>query len=109
MASRVPAALRARLGDDATFAVIELLDSEEKDWSENVLSIAADRFERRLSEEVSGLRVDLRQTFHDGLLTIRNEMATSRVELLRWSFVFWAGQIAVIAGLLTMMFRITGR
>ena len=58
MASRTPAALRKQLGDDATFGLIELLDAERKDWSDQVLSSAADRFERRLSEEVSALRVD---------------------------------------------------
>jgi hypothetical protein len=31
---RVPAALRTRLGDDATFGLIEVLETERKDWSE---------------------------------------------------------------------------
>jgi hypothetical protein len=102
---RVPAALRARLGDDATFGLIELLDSERKDWSERVLSVAADRFERRLTEEVAGLRVELRQALHDGLASVRQEIATTRVEGLKWSFVFWIGQVAATAGLLAFMLR----
>ena len=52
---RVPAAVRTRLGDDATFGLIELLDSDRREWSEHVLSVAADRFERRLTEEISAL------------------------------------------------------
>jgi hypothetical protein len=98
---RVPAPVRTRLGDDATFGLIELLDSERREWSGHVLSVAADRFERRLTEEISALRVEL----HDGLASVRQELATSRVEMLRWSFLFWVGQIGAMAGLLAFMLR----
>jgi hypothetical protein len=92
MAARIPAALRAHLGDDATFAMIELLDSERRDWSQQVLSTAADRFERRLSEDLGKFREDM----------IR-ELAVTRVETLKWSFVFWIGQVAAVAALLAYM------
>ena len=59
-----------------------------------MLTAAADKFERRLSEEISGLRVWL----HDGLLSVRQELATTRVEMLKWSFLFWLGQVAAMAG-----------
>lgn len=101
----MPAALRTRLGDDATFGLIELMDAERKDWSEGVLSVAADRFERRLTEEITGLRVELREALHDGLASVRHEIATTRVEGLKWSFVFWIGQVAATAGLLAFMLR----
>jgi hypothetical protein len=169
--NRVPSELRERLGDEAALGLVELLDSERAEWSEHVLSVAADRFERRLSEEISGVRVELsavrtdivrelhagigsvRQEMHAGLASVRQEMhaglasvhqemhagigsvrqelatvrvetrqelatsrvemhqmlANSRVETLRWSFVFWVGQVAAMAGLLALMFRLTGR
>ena len=92
MAARIPAALRAHLGDDATFGTIELLDNERRDWSQQVLSTAADRFERRLSEDLGKFREDM----------IR-ELAVTRVETLKWSFVFWIGQVAAVAALLAYM------
>lgn len=101
----MPAALRNRLGDDTTFGLIELLDSERKDWSEQVLNVAADRFERRLTDEVSGLRLEFREALHEGLSSVRQELATTRVEILRWSFLFWVGQVAAMAGLLAFMHR----
>lgn len=100
---RVPAAVRTRLGDDATFGLIELLDSDRREWSEHVLSVAADRFERRLTEEVSHLREEIREGLHDGLTSVRQEIATTRVEMLKWSFLFWIGQVAAMAGLLAYM------
>ena len=91
---RVPASVRQQLGDEATFGLIELLDSEQKDWSDRMLTMTADRFERRLTEQVSLLRHDI---------------ADARVEMLRWSFVFWIGQVAAVAALLAFMLRTTGR
>ena len=113
---RVPVPLRLKLGDDATMGLVELLDAECQDWSQQVLSVAADRFERRLTEECSALRLEFRQALHDGLSAVRQEMhdglmavrqeiADGRVEWLRWSFVFWIGQVAAIAALLSFMLR----
>jgi hypothetical protein len=104
--SRVPATLRTKLGDDATFGLIELLDSERKDWSDHVMTTATDRFERRLTQEIAPLRQDFHTALQGGLAAIRAELATTRVELLRWSFVFWIGQVAAIAGLLAFMLRV---
>ncbi|MBI3490391.1 MAG: hypothetical protein HY047_01115 [Acidobacteria bacterium] len=105
MACRTPAALRKVLGDDATFGLIELLDAERKDWSDQVLSVATDRFERRLTEEVSALRLDLSRELHEGLSFVRQEIATTRVDMLKWSFVFWIGQVAAMAALMAFMLR----
>jgi hypothetical protein len=101
MAGRIPAALRGRLGDDATFGLVELLESERKDGSEHMIGLASDRFERRLAEELGGMRTAL----SDGLAAIRQETATARLEMLKWSFVFWIGQVAAVAGLLAFMRR----
>lgn len=104
--TRIPGSVRLRLGDDATFGLVELLDSEKKDWSEHVLTTATDRFERRLTHEVSLLRQDFQSALHDGLTAVRSELATTRVEILRWSFVFWIGQVAAVAALLAFMLRV---
>ena len=95
--------VRTRLGDDATFGLIELLDSDRREWSEHVLSVAADRFERRLTEEISDFREEIREGLRDGLTSVRQEIATTRVEMLTWSFLFWIGQVAAMAGLLAYM------
>jgi hypothetical protein len=94
MAGRIPAALRTHLGNDGMFGLIELLETERRDWSHEVLSAAADHFERRLAEELFQFRRE-----------IAREMATTRVEQLKWSFVSWIGQVAAVAGLLAYMLR----
>jgi hypothetical protein len=43
-----------------------------------------------------------------GVAAGRQEIAAVRVELIRWSFVFWLGQIAAMIGVLAFMFRHVG-
>ena len=100
-AGHLPGALRDHLGPEASFGLAEFVDREREDRSEEVLTTAADRFECRLAAEMSGLRREL-QTDLNG---VRQEIATTRVEMLKWSFLFWIGQVAAIAGLLTVMLR----
>lgn len=61
--------------------------------------IATDRYERRLTEGIGALRLEM----HQGFASLRQENATTRVELLKWSFLFWIGQVAAIASLLAYM------
>ena len=105
ISARIPRAVRTRVGDEAALGLSELLDAEEKRWSEHVLTTATDRFERRLTEEIAQLRREFYSALHEGLAAIRTELATTRVEMLRWSFLFWIGQVAVIASLLAFMLR----
>src|SRR5262249_39473149 len=112
---------------DAAFGLIELLDSERKNWSGEVLAVAADRFEVRLTTELA--RFDGRLTTELGRLETRlatelarfdtrltselsalrkdvsQELVTTRVDMLRWSFVFWIGQVAAVTGLLAYLLR----
>jgi hypothetical protein len=73
---------------------------------------AVDRFERRLTEETSKLRVEivqgdalLRQELAPGLAGVRQELATTRVELLKWSFLFWVGQVVAMIAILSVLLQ----
>ncbi len=74
-------------------------------WAEHVLSIAAERFESRLSGEIASLRVDLSREIHAGFAALRKEAADHRVELLKWCLLFWIGQFAAVAAVLSFMLR----
>ena len=66
--------LRVKLGDDGLLDLHEMMDARQKRWKDDVMDTAGDRFERRLTEELCGLRVSL----------------------LRWMFAFWASAILAI-------------
>ena len=95
----VPAALRERLGQEATAGLLEFSQTTGRAWREDVLSVVTDRFERRLTEEISGLRVDMA----NGFASLRQEIAVTKVDLIKWSFVFWTGQVVVLGGLMAIM------
>jgi hypothetical protein len=95
----VPASVRRKLGDDGSEGLVEMFSLYHQLTSERFerrVMETSERFDRRLMEEVSGLRLEM----HEGFAAIRREMAASHVDWLRWSFLFWLGQLAAIAGLL---------
>ncbi len=94
----VASALRERLGHDATIGLLELVECEHSERDNRVLSVAVERFERRLAEELGQLRVALLREIHEG-----------RSETIKWAFIFWMGQVGALIGLLAFMFRVTGR
>jgi hypothetical protein len=79
------------------------LDLEAR--AEHVLSIAAERFERRLAEEMSGVRVEWMREIHAGFTAIRREMSDLRADLLKWTLLFWIGQFAAFTAVLSYMLR----
>ena len=164
----VPVPLRAHLGPDATEGLLELLDLSHREARDAVISACIDRFERRVVEEVSGMRVqtaqvegvlrqdmaqlgaslrqemaqqganlheeitqlgaslrqemtqlgaslrqemaEMRASLRDEIgrmgSDLRAEMASSRVELFKWCFLFWIGQVLAIGGLMGVMLRL---
>jgi hypothetical protein len=121
--SGVPAALRERLDSEGTAGLLELLETIRRAWSLEVTTTCLERFERRLVEEVAGLRVEMAEghatlrseiaqsegrlvkEMQIGLGTIRQEMANNRVEFLRWAFLFWVGQFFAVAGLVRVLMK----
>ena len=65
------------------------------------MTACADRFERRLVETSSALRLEM----HDGFAAVRHEIAMRHADQLKWSFLFWVGQVAVVAGLFGVLLR----
>jgi hypothetical protein len=41
------------------------------------------------------------------LLATKEDLANNKAELIKWMFIFWIGQITVIAGLLTYFFSMS--
>ena len=98
MASSSPGGGPARMGDSDT-------PMDMNAWTEHVLSIAGERFERRLAQEIGGLEMRLRKEMHEGFAELRKEMSDMRAELLKWSLMFWVGQFTANAALVIYLVR----
>ena len=128
LTSEMSANVRLLFEEDDGIVVVELRKvTTRRVWSAEVTTACLERFERRLVEEVAGLRVemakghatlgteiaqaegtlraDLVREMQVGFATLRQEMANNRVEFLRWSFLFWVGQFFAVAGLVGALMR----
>lgn len=88
-----------------------------------MLEFVEEKFERRLSEEIGRLGNKLTETKADLLTHIsqtreelmihisqtREELSLqnskTRADVIKWMFIFWAGQFAVLLGILFTFFK----
>ena len=89
--------------------------------SQEILAMADERFERRLTEESGAIRQeiaairsematrtdvnDLRQEMSAGFMRLERELAHTRVDMIKWSVMFWTGQCLAILGFLFVFLR----
>jgi hypothetical protein len=85
----IPKALREKLGEEGANGLVDLLNSQAQNSGNSITTFVEEKFERRLSEELSKLRVEMH----------KNQAAT-----IRWMFVFWVGQIGALLGILFAFF-----
>ncbi len=122
-------ALREKLGEDGMSGLHIVVNDAGRQWKDDVLGIAGERFEKRLSEEIGVLRVDMAKEFAavrvdmaNGFAAVRAEMAQesaairkemgiglaeTRADLLKWSFLFWVGQFAAVSAMMAFLLRMT--
>jgi hypothetical protein len=107
--------LRDRLGAEPSADRVHTLTIAQNE----TLDLAVDRFDARLAATSARLRADLREeivngdasirvALVEGLSQIRKEMSEMRVDVLRWSFLFWLGQVAAIGTMFTILLRALG-
>jgi hypothetical protein len=68
-----------------------MLDSGGNQWKKDVLETATDRFERRLTEEIGAVRLEIAALRTE----ITAEIAAGRQSMIRWMFGFCVGQVAL--------------
>lgn len=107
-------------------------EAEMTQDTNDVIAIVSDRFERRLTEEVGKVRVDMATEFGkvraeiatefgkvrvdmatefgkvraemaDGFGRVRAEMIDRNAELLKWGLVFGAAQTAALAAVMALL------
>jgi bifunctional DNA-binding transcriptional regulator/antitoxin component of YhaV-PrlF toxin-antitoxin module len=115
----IPKALRERLGDEAVESFVLLLKEIEHEGRKDALVLAEERFERRLSEEVTSLKVyisdvkseleakiaNLEIKIGDVKSELEAKIANMKADLIKWMFLFGAGQIVVLIAILQVFFR----
>jgi bifunctional DNA-binding transcriptional regulator/antitoxin component of YhaV-PrlF toxin-antitoxin module len=106
----IPKPLRDKLGDEAVESFAMLLKEVEFEGRKDALVIAEEKFERRLSEEIAKLRIEMKEEIAkldrritEEIAGLRVEIAKTKSEIIKWMFIFWAGQIGVITALFALL------
>jgi hypothetical protein len=60
---------------------------------------STDRYERRLNQEIAGLRLEM----HQGLASLRQDMIGVKADLMKWTLLLWLGQFAALTAVLSYM------
>lgn len=97
----IPRVVRQKLGDDVVDSFVELLNKSNEKQKEDVLVFVEDKFERRLSEEMSKVN----QKITEEISKVNQKISETKADIIKWMFVFWAGQIGVILGILFAFFK----
>ena len=82
----LPKILRDRLTDEGADAFVQILDKVEERAQKATLEIAEERFEKRIAQ-------------------LEAKIAQTESRIILWMFVFWAGQLSRIIGILFTFFR----
>ena len=77
-------ALRETLGEEKTKTLIEYIDNGSKHTADE----AAKSFETLLNKDIENLK-----------LYTDSKIEASKSEIIKWTFIFWIGQIVAIAGM----------
>ncbi len=59
-----------------------------------------------LRQEMAMMGAELRQEMATMGADLRQEMATGRVDLFKWCFLFWIGQVLAVGGMMGVMLRL---
>lgn len=93
----MPESLRNALGEEASKDLISLFDQASKSAKENILETAADRIERHLTDFKAEVKVEI--------AGVKAEVSNVKADLIKWMFVFWIGQIAVLSGIIVALIK----
>jgi hypothetical protein len=93
----VPAPVRERLGNAGSDGLMNMFAEAHRLGEERLdrrLAEVSERFDRKLAEEISKFRLEMIQSMSD-----------LKFDVLKWNFLFWIGQLAVLTGLLSFLLR----
>jgi hypothetical protein len=102
---QLPVALASRLGPDAAVALEDALEAREVQMTQALrMEMQELRTEVRvgmqeLRGEMQALRADLKSMVSESRAELKTIVADTRADLMKWSLLFWVGQVAVVLAL----------
>ena len=83
-------ALRDRLGDNGVHDLNDYVEEHVETGRVDVVNAITERFDHRIAECAK------REDMMVGFARLEKQMADVRFDIVRWSFVFWLGQVTLV-------------
>jgi hypothetical protein len=116
--------LKPKLGEEEARSLLEYVDSTveqraatKADLHQTAAGLREEirEVESRLREEIRGVETKLGEEIRqvetklgEEIHRVREEMHAMKADLIKWSFVFWAGAVAALSGVLFALLRTVG-
>jgi len=106
--------LKPRLGEEEARSLLEFIQTSvdqhaatkaDLQRTESALREELHATAASLREEMHATAASLREEMHATAASLREEMHKMRAELIKWSFAFWIGNIAVLSGIMLALLR----
>ena len=92
--------LRDPLTDSGAKTFVRLLDAKLEHVFESRKDVLATKHDMALLKtDIAELRIATREDIANLRADLRVEIAQSKAEIIKWMFIFWIGQIAVVIAL----------
>ncbi len=130
----LPESLRAKLGEDGARDLAELFNVAGRNQRQRTVEVLGERFERRLTEakaelelriaevearlerritevkaelerRIAEVKADLEARMAQLEARIERRLAETRADMIKWMFIFWIGQVAATAGIVSILVR----
>ncbi len=95
--------LLERLTEEGADALVEILGKVEERSEVHTLRVAEERFEKKLEQAKSELKDEINKVdkrLEQVKSELKTDIANVKADLIKWMFIFWAGQVITITGIL---------
>lgn len=112
MTARLSKAFYDKLGEEVANELVNWFNAVDATYRSelrdlNELNFA--RFDAKLEQRIAEVKAELRQEvgalrteMHAGLAALKTDIASTRADLLKWMFLYWAGTALTVIGLLKL-------
>jgi hypothetical protein len=95
--------LKPKLGEEEARSLLEFIESTVEQRA--VTKADLQQTAASLREEMRQLEGALREEIRQIDASLREEIQKVRADLIKWSFAFWVGNVAVLSGIMFALLR----
>jgi hypothetical protein len=95
--------LKPKLGEEEARSLLEFIESTVEQRA--VTKADLQQTAASLREEMRQLEGALREEIRQVDASLREEIQKVRADLIKWSFAFWVGNVAVLSGIMFALLR----